>query len=61
MAEGFVPAESEGLGGVSQWLAGAPEFGFLGRARTTGKTAYRIRTFRCVKCGHLASYAPDKV
>jgi len=61
MAEGFVATESEHWGGVSTWLPGPPQFGFLGRAKTDGKPAYRIRTFRCVQCGHLESYAPDKV
>jgi len=60
MAEGFVPSESQSGSGVSAWIAGAPVFGFLGRAKTEGKTAYRVRTFRCAKCGHLESYAPDK-
>ena len=60
MAEGFIPVESEKTGGISAWIAGAPVFGFLGRVKTEGKPAYRIRSFRCIKCGHLESYAPDK-
>jgi hypothetical protein len=59
MAEGFIPVDSESSGGISAWLAGTPVFGFLGRVKTDGKTAYRIRTFRCLKCGLLESYAPD--
>ena len=60
MAEGFVPVESQSGSGVGAWLPGAPQFGFLGRVKTEGKTAYRIRTFRCLKCGRLESYAPEK-
>jgi hypothetical protein len=60
MAEGFMPVESQSGGGVSTWIPGAPQFGFLGRVKTDGKTAYRVRAFRCIKCGHLESYAPDK-
>ena len=61
MAEGFIPAESEKSGGILAWIAGAPAFGFLGRVKADGKAAYRVRTFRCVDCSHLESYAPDKV
>jgi hypothetical protein len=60
MAEGFVPAASQNLDGVATWIAGAPQFGFLGGVKTEGKTAYRVRVFRCVKCGLLESYAPDQ-
>ena len=61
MAEGFVPSESQSGNGVSAWIAGSPVFGFLGRVKTEGKTTYRIRTFRCAQCGHLESFAVDKV
>jgi len=61
MAEGFIPVESEKTGGITAWIAGVPAFGFLGRVKTDGKTAYRVRTFRCVKCARLESYAPDKI
>lgn len=60
MAEGFVPVESQNLGGIATWLAGVPQFGFLGIVKTEGKAAHRIRTFRCLKCGLLESYAADK-
>jgi len=60
MVEGFLPAESQNLGGIATWIAGAPQFGFLGSVKTDGKTAHKIRMFRCIKCGLLESYAPDK-
>jgi len=60
MAEGFVPVESQSLGGVATWVAGPPQFGFLGNIKTEGKPAHKIRVFRCVKCGLLEFYAPDK-
>jgi hypothetical protein len=60
MAEGFVPVEGQNLGGVATWIAGAPQFGFLGGVKTEGRPAHKIRIFRCLKCGLLESYAPDK-
>jgi len=60
MAEGFLPVESSELGGVATWLAGPPQFGFLGHVKIDSKTGRKIRMFRCVKCGLLESYAPDK-
>jgi len=60
LAEGFVPVEGQLSGGVATWIAGAPQFGFLGSVKTDGKTAYRVRVFRCNNCGLLESYAADK-
>jgi hypothetical protein len=60
MAEGFVPVESQSSGSVATWIAGAPQFGFLGSVKTEGRASHQIRTFRCLKCGLLESYAPDK-
>ena len=60
MAEGFVPVESQSTGGIAAWIAGTPQFGFLGSVKTEGKESHRIRVFRCAKCGLLESYAPDK-
>lgn len=61
LAEGFVPAEGQSSGAVSTWIAGAPQFGFLGNVKIEGKTAHRIRVFRCSKCGLLESYAPGNL
>ena len=60
MAEGFVPVEGQGSCGVSTWVTGAPQFGFLGSVKTDGKTSFRIRVYRCSQCGLLESYAVDK-
>ena len=54
--EGFVPDQSGAYQGVPIWIAGAPQKGFLG-AKIEGKETHGIRTFRCVKCGYLESYA----
>ena len=57
MQEGFVPDQSGAHQGVPIWIAGAPQTGFLGGAKIEGKEAHAIRTYRCVKCGFLESYA----
>jgi hypothetical protein len=39
------------------WVAGKPdENSFFGMS-LKGKTAYEVKTFRCVACGYLDSYA----
>jgi hypothetical protein len=59
MQEGFVLDYIEGAGKrVAHWVAGKPEYGFFGNAKTRGKVQHRMRTFRCCKCGYLESYAP---
>jgi hypothetical protein len=60
MAEGFVASEAQSAKGVTTWIEGAPQFGFLGSVKTDGRTAHRIRIFRCIKCGLLESYAPGE-
>ena len=59
LEEGFVPSEVQSAKGVTTWIAGKPQFGFLGSVKTDGKAAYRIRMFRCVKCGLLESLRPQ--
>jgi hypothetical protein len=57
MQEGFVPEEGHLMRFVLQeWIAGKPEFGPPG-LRMEGKERRAVRTFRCVKCGYLESYA----
>jgi hypothetical protein len=61
LAEGFVPAEGEVSGGVTTWIAGPPQFGFMGSVKTDGRAAHKVRVFRCSKCGLLESYAPGSL
>ena len=58
MEEGFVVDRAQSGSGVMTWVAGAPERGPLGGVKILSKTSYVTRTFRCVKCGFLESYAP---
>jgi hypothetical protein len=55
-----VASEAQSAKGVTTWIEGMPQFGFLGSVKTDGKAAYRIRIFRCTKCGLLESYAPGE-
>ena len=57
MREGFIPDAERSSTGITIWVADKPEFSTFGSARANGKEAYEIRTFRCVKCGFLESYA----
>ena len=44
----------------SRWVAGVPERSiWLGDISTSDKRILRIRTFRCIECGYLESYARD--
>jgi hypothetical protein len=59
MQVGFVPEVAPGSGQIEvpRWVTGKPEFSFFGSAKIEGKEQHTIRTFRCVKCGYLESYA----
>jgi ribosomal protein L37E len=46
---------------VATWIAGAPEHGMLGGVKFRGKKAFVPRTFRCIACGFLESYALGEV
>ncbi len=41
----------------SKWVSGPPEKSFWAGTKTKGKRQRQIRTFRCVGCGFLESYA----
>jgi hypothetical protein len=58
MEEGFLL--ERGDGGVlssEAWVAGKPEKSFLHGVRLKDKAVYEVRTFRCLACGYLDSYA----
>ena len=57
MEEGYVMDRSHDRSDVSTWIAGRPEASFWFGARTGGREKLDIRTFRCIKCGYLESYA----
>jgi len=44
----------------TKWVAGQPNLDiWLGDIKTQNVRAFRIWTYRCVRCGYLESYAPD--
>jgi ribosomal protein L37E len=42
---------------VSQWIAGAPERGFMFGLKTRNRKSFPITTFRCARCGFHESFA----
>jgi predicted nucleic-acid-binding Zn-ribbon protein len=56
MKEGYVPEMSQAHTGRTRWIPDPPEVGFLG-LNTRGKDILEVRTFRCLSCGYLESYA----
>jgi hypothetical protein len=57
MCDGFVLDRSDACTLVATWIAGEPEFSFLGNAKIRGRDHYPIRAFRCPQCGVLKLYA----
>jgi hypothetical protein len=42
---------------VSTWVEGAPEHSVMSGVRLRGKKSIKAKTFRCIECGYLESYA----
>lgn len=59
MEEGFVLDQSHLTRFVSCWVEGSPEKTFLGNTKVSDRRQRNIRSFRCVACGFLESFAPD--
>jgi Domain of unknown function (DUF6487) len=57
MEEGFIADKTHGSVLVSKWVEGEPESSFWTVTKTHGKEQLEIRTYRCVGCGYLESYA----
>lgn len=57
MEEGFTLDNTYGGSFPSSWVEGEPVKSFWRGTKTKGKDQYQIRTFRCVNCGYLESYA----
>ena len=58
MDEGYLL--DQGHSGLAQlsWVEGAPERSFWTGLRVKDRARLRVRTFRCVRCAYLESYAP---
>ena len=57
MEEGFVADMSRTGVQVSCWIAGPPEPSAWTGIKLSNRENIKIRTFRCVGCGYLESYA----
>ena len=44
----------------SGWVEGEPVKSFWTGTRVSGKNQYAVKTYRCVGCGYLESYATEK-
>ena len=58
MEEGFI-ADFVGHGAakVAKWVEGEPERSFWLGIETDGRVKLPVKTFRCIRCGYLESYA----
>jgi hypothetical protein len=57
MEEGFVPDHAHGTVVGSRWMRGRPKRSLLTGIKVRGERAYPIVTYRCLRCGFLASFA----
>jgi len=58
MEEGFLLEKGDGgILSSGTWVAGKPDKSFFSGVRLKGKVVYDIKTFRCIACGYLDSYA----
>jgi ribosomal protein L37E len=57
MEEGFLLEKSDVLLSSETWVAGKPEKSFLQGLKLKGRALYDVKTFRCIACGYLDSYA----
>jgi hypothetical protein len=60
MEEGFLLEKGDGVLSSANWIAGKPEKSFFSGVKVKGKVIYDIKTFRCIACGYLDSYALSK-
>ena len=44
---------------VNTWVEGEPVKSFWVGTKVRGKEQYKVKTFRCVSCGFLESYAVE--
>ena len=59
MNEGFIADYTYGAIRTSDWVEGEPVKSFWVGTKVRGKEQYKVKTFRCVGCGFLESYAVE--
>jgi hypothetical protein len=58
MEEGFLLEKGDGgILSSETWVAGKPEKSLFFGVSLKGKAVYDIKTFRCIACGYLDSFA----
>jgi ribosomal protein L37E len=58
MEEGFVLEKGDaGVLSLETWVSGKPEKSWIAGLNLKGKVVYDVKTFRCMTCGYLDSYA----
>lgn len=61
MNEGFIIDHGDmNFGMVNTWIEGEPVKSFWNGIKVNDKSQFKIKTFRCVNCGFLESYATEK-
>jgi hypothetical protein len=62
LSEGFVLDLGHANSKAQQkWVEGEPTKSFWFGLDTSDRESFRVRTYRCGRCGYLESYAKDSV
>ena len=59
MQEGFILDLLRAGQMPASWIEGEPQTSLFDQTTIRGRARYRIRSFRCTKCGLLENYAAD--
>jgi len=60
MEEGFIVDYGYGSVRPSDWVKGEPVKSFWLGTKITDQKQFRVRAYRCARCGFLESYATEK-
>lgn len=62
MEEGFILDHGDmNVGLINTWVEGAPVKSFWNGIKISNKSQFAVKTFRCVDCGYLESYATEEI
>jgi hypothetical protein len=57
MQQGYIPDRNAGWYEPTKWFEGGLQIGALGGVKRSKTKPLLVRTYRCVQCGYLESYA----
>lgn len=60
MEGGFIADQNQAGSFPIFWVAGAVNWSFWGGVKLRGRRQLYVATRRCVKCGYLELYAPER-